>query len=148
MSAARRTEHRRAEIAKIKIAQKQMGFDDELYRSILERLTGKRSAADLDARERGAVIQEFRRMGFRDAPSKRAGRARLADSPQSKLIRALWLELLDLGALRDSSERALSLFSERTCAIRELGWLDQAHAAKVIGALQQWRDRVASERCT
>jgi phage gp16-like protein len=139
---------RRSELAVIHAGAKAVGIrDEETYRDFIAGLTGHRSAGELDTVQRAKVIEELRRLGFEKTASKRAGRARLADSAQARLIRALWLELRDLGALRDSSERALSLFSERTCGIRELGWLDQAHAAKVIGALQQWRDRVASERC-
>lgn len=42
---------RRALIAKIKIAQKELGLDDDTYRAVLERVTGKRSCADMDVSE-------------------------------------------------------------------------------------------------
>ncbi len=138
--------HRRSELAAIHTGAKALGLDDSLYRDLLERVTGARSAAGLDGEQRRAVLDEMRRLGFAKASGKHAGRARLADSAQNRLIRALWLELRDLGVLRDSSERALSRFSERVCGIRELSWLDQAHAAVVIGALVGWRDRVTAKR--
>ncbi|MGC1809801.1 MAG: regulatory protein GemA [Candidatus Binataceae bacterium] len=138
--------HRRSELAAIPTGAKALGLDDSLYRDLLERVTGARSAAGLDGERRRAVLDEMRRLGFEKTAGKRAGRARLADSAQARLIRALWLELRDLGVLRDSSEHALCRFSERVSGIRELSWLDQAHAAVVIGALQGWRDRVAAER--
>lgn len=52
------TQLRNAEIAKIKIGcgPKGLGLDDDTYRALLERLTGKRSAADLDWRERAKII--------------------------------------------------------------------------------------------
>ncbi|MHB8382722.1 MAG: phage protein GemA/Gp16 family protein [Candidatus Binataceae bacterium] len=133
-------------MAAIHTGAKALGLDDMLYRDLLERVTGARSAAGLDGEQRRAVLDEMRRLGFEKTAGKRAGRPRLADSAQARLIRALWLELRDLGALRDSSERALSRFSERVCGIRELSWLDQADAAIVIGALQGWRDRVTTGR--
>ena len=136
--------HRRAELAAIHAGRRVLGLDDDLYRAFLARVTGQRSAALLDMSQRRAVLDEMRRLGFEKTPSVKAGRSRIAESPQARLIRSLWLELRDLGALRDSSERALSLFSERVCGIRELAWLDQAHAASVIGALQHWRDRIAA----
>ena len=37
---------RRALIAKIKIAQKELGLDDATYRAVLERVTGKRSCTE------------------------------------------------------------------------------------------------------
>jgi len=153
MSAARSSGHpaveaerRRSELAAIHTGARVLGLDDSLYRDLLFRLTGARSSVDLDGAQRRAVLDELRKLGFSKTAGKRAGRARLADAAQARLIRALWLELRDLGVLRDSSEYALSRFSERVCGIRELAWLDQAHAAKVIGALENWRDRTAARR--
>ena len=49
-------EYRRAMIAKIKIAQKDLAMDDAAYRALLTRVTGKNSAAVLDKGELEAVI--------------------------------------------------------------------------------------------
>ena len=47
--------HRRAMIAKIKIAQKQLGMDDDVYRELLHRMAGKRSCTELTATELARV---------------------------------------------------------------------------------------------
>ena len=83
--------HRRSELAAIHTGAKALGLDDSLYRDLLERVTGARSAAGLDGERRRAVLDEMRRLGFEKTAGKRAGRARLADSAQARLIRALWL---------------------------------------------------------
>lgn len=48
-------------IAKIKILQKELGLDDDTYRALLERETGKRSATELDHVECGRVIEALQR---------------------------------------------------------------------------------------
>lgn len=62
--------YRKAELAKIHVAKKQLALDDETYRALLERVTGQSSAADLTARQRDALLKEFARLGFR-APNHR-----------------------------------------------------------------------------
>lgn len=55
---------RKDELAKIHVAKAQMKWDDDTYQAILQRITGKTSAADLTARERAAVLDEFYRLGW------------------------------------------------------------------------------------
>lgn len=57
--------NRRAMLGKIHIAQSQLKLDDDAYRAILERITGKRSAAAMNLGELDAVINELRRLGFK-----------------------------------------------------------------------------------
>lgn len=56
--------HRKTELAKIHVAKAQLKLDDDTYRALLERITGKASAADLSARERVMVLNEFYRLGW------------------------------------------------------------------------------------
>lgn len=53
---------RQKDLATIHIHKTRLGLDDDCYRALLEGLTGKRSAAALDAGERWRVICEFRRL--------------------------------------------------------------------------------------
>ena len=55
---------RNALIAKIKIAQKELGMADEAYRAMLLRVTGKNSCTAMDAGELEAVLAEMVRFGF------------------------------------------------------------------------------------
>ena len=48
----------------IHAAARQMGWDEDLYRAILERVTGQTSAAALTARQRARVLNEFARLGW------------------------------------------------------------------------------------
>ncbi len=55
---------RNALIAKIKIAQKELGMADEAYRAMLLRVTGKNSCTAMDTEELEAVFAEMVRFGF------------------------------------------------------------------------------------
>ncbi|PIQ25396.1 GemA protein [bacterium (Candidatus Blackallbacteria) CG13_big_fil_rev_8_21_14_2_50_49_14] len=53
---------RRKELGIIHAAKKRLGLDDDCYRDLLEGVTGKRSAADLDDNERQKLIAEMERL--------------------------------------------------------------------------------------
>ena len=58
-----RKDQRTAELAKIHIGAKQLGLDGDSYREMLQAVAGVRSAADLDAAGRRAVLEHLRRCG-------------------------------------------------------------------------------------
>lgn len=55
---------RRAMIAKIKIAQKELGMDDDTYRAVLMRAAGKNSCTQMSDGQLEAVLREMQRLGF------------------------------------------------------------------------------------
>jgi phage gp16-like protein len=135
--------HRRVMIAKVKLAQKQLGVADDDYRALLARVTGKRSAADLTETELGAVIAEFTRMGFKPvvggvgkSKSGLPARRVLAAHPSAKKARAMWISLAQLGAVRDASEAALESFARRQLGVERLAWSDGADVYRLIEALK------------
>lgn len=65
----KRTNTRNPELAKIHIAKKQLGLDDDTYRSMLWTVARVRSAADLDHAGRQAVLDHLKARGFK-TPSK------------------------------------------------------------------------------
>ncbi len=76
---------RRALIAKIKIAQKELGLDDGTYRAVLERVTGKRSCTECSIPELERVVEDLRQHGFQ--PKKTAGQR--PNRNMHKLVAAL-----------------------------------------------------------
>lgn len=142
---------RRAELGKIHLAVKQLGMEDGDYRDMLERVAGSRSAGDLSPAARGRVIEELKRLGFRDrkAQPKRAGRRPIAEGEMQGKIRALWLSLYHLGEVDDPSEAALAAFVARMtkrevppAGVQALQWLDGHTANLAILALRGWCERV------
>ncbi len=134
MGAAR--DNRLAELAKIHIAKKQLGMDDDTYRAVLLRVTGQSSAADLNAGERRRLLDCFRSLGFEPRESRRQHQG-----AHSRKIRALWLELDKLGALRDASERGLAAFVKRQTGIEALDWLGPEQRNVVLEGLKGWLER-------
>ncbi len=61
--AKRRGNARSRAIAKIKVGAKRLGLDHEEYCGLLDRVTGRRSCADLSLPELGRVIEEMEGLG-------------------------------------------------------------------------------------
>jgi phage gp16-like protein len=136
--------YRGAELAKIHIARKDLGLDEDIYRDIIrEASQGKtESAGDLDWTGRRAVLNRFRELGWKDKPSVKAksGR-RLANDPQSRMLRGLWIELHKAGKVSDPSEAALCKFIKRMTGKDALQWLSDRDVTVVKKALTDWLER-------
>lgn len=136
------TPSKSALIGKIHVAKKQMALTEDSYRDVLVRITGKSSCKEMTFPQLQAVIEEFKRLGFKPTGGKRAGERKKADAAQAGMIRALWLDLYHLGANRDPSEEALAAFVKRSCGVPALQWVDTYKADTVIKALRGWLERV------
>jgi phage gp16-like protein len=126
------------------VAKRDLGLDDETYRSVLQRIGGKESSADLSDPQLHQVLEHMKRSGFkvRSKPSKRP----LAGDAQSKMVRGLWLHLADMGVVRDATEAALGAFVLRMMKVEALQWLSTEQASQLIEHLKLWRQRVVLER--
>ena len=134
---ARFAEQKR-EIQLIKIAQKQLGMDDETYRAMLWAVARVKSCTELDFAGRKNVLAHMEACGFkRTKPQPR----KLADDPQSKMIRALWLQLHEAGKVRNPSESALAAFVKRQTKRDDLHWLNSREASALIEELKKWLAR-------
>lgn len=129
-------------VAKVKIAQAQLGLDDDTYRDLLENVTGKRSAAKLKSWELDNVIKRLVQQGFK--PKRQRTRAQAADD-QSNKIKSLWLQLHEAGKVRDPSERALVNWAKgqfkNSQGIEALQWLDIHQKSRLIESLKKWLAR-------
>ncbi len=130
----------------IHVAKRSLALDDADYRAMLEAQTGKTSCSDMSMSQLEAVAEHLRSRGFADRPGGKAAARptqKLADDPQSKLIRHLWLKLRDMaGGVRNGSELALAAYVKRQTGIERLEWLTTHQAAKVIEALKRWVKRL------
>jgi phage gp16-like protein len=140
---------RRAELGAIHIAKKQLRLDDDLYRAVIERVSGQfratpvNSSALLTPRERAALIEEMRRLGFRrvERPQRRDDVPAAPGEGQLGKILALWAELGATGTLHDPSMKGLRAFCKKMVGIEAPGWLTAAQSNKVIEALKAWLAR-------
>lgn len=130
---------RRAELAAIHIAKKELRLEDEDYRLIIRRISGGRheSSADLSLYERRQLLDELARLRPRavERPFKKAKK------PQARLVWALWGELKRRGALENPSREACRAFCAKTAGIEAATDPDLMTAAQldpVINALKAW----------
>ncbi|MCG7655919.1 gp16 family protein [Wielerella bovis] len=63
-------EKRQGLIAKIHVAQEQLALDDDNYRAILKRITGKLSCKQMNLLELQKIMEEMERLGFK--PTKKS----------------------------------------------------------------------------
>lgn len=128
----------------IHIARSDLKMDEDTYRQMLQGLTGKASTKGMDITQLNRVMESMKSKGFR---VKAAGKAKsvipMDSHPQSKKIRALWLEMATLGIVRDSSEQALALWVKRETGVSALRWLSNEQASSVIEKLKKWQHRAA-----
>jgi phage gp16-like protein len=142
-------DNRRRLYTLLQVGKQELGWDDEFYRGIwlpMQGATkdkdGRYSASTMDIGQLFRAVEEMKRLGFKVKAKPGAGNRKLADDAQSKMIRALWLELHELGAVRDPSEASLANYVKRQTGVEALQWLNGEQAAKVIEALKFWLKRV------
>lgn len=134
---------RKQMLAKIHIGKKQLGLDEDTYRELLLRVTGKASAKDMTHEELLKVLAEMRSKGF--TPRTADGRTKtLGEQTYLPKLRALWISGFHLGVVDDVSEEAMFVFIKRQTGVDHPRWLqehDRAMAA--IEGLKSWLAREA-----
>lgn len=128
----------------IHVAKSKLALDDDTYRAMLMRIGGKKSSAEMSVPKLLLVLEHLKESGFK-VSSKTPNRP-MANDPQSKMIRGLWLQLAKMGVVRNSSEAALAAFVERMTKVSALQWLSTPQASQVIEHLKEWRQRVTGTR--
>jgi CBS-domain-containing membrane protein len=128
--------NRNAMLAKVHVAKKQLGLDEDTYRDVLRRMVDRDSAAGLNEVQLDRVIHEFKRLGWRPSADMRAGRSKVG-----RLIRALWKE-----ASREKSEVSLRSMIRRVLHLTEdvipdPDMLTVADASKVTEAIKAMKRR-------
>ena len=147
-----KSDPRRARLIKlIHVARRELQMADDSYRAMLAAmpaLGGKTSSADLGVKGLELVLTALKSKGFKvrakaKAPAKHS--RPLATDDQSRLIRHLWLELHNLGVVRDPSESALGKYVCRIAKIDALQWLSTEDAIKITETLKKWHKRTITK---
>lgn len=128
----------------IHVARRELGMQDDDYRAMMAnipQLEGATSSAKLSIPKLQLVLDTLKAKGFKVVPTGKKPQRKLADDPQSKLIRHLWLSLHTAGKVRDPSEQALANYVARLTKIDQLQWLDGKQATVVIESLKSWLER-------
>ncbi|VUX47876.1 putative Mu-like prophage protein gp16 [Candidatus Defluviicoccus seviourii] len=135
---------RQRQLKAIHVRRRQLGLDEETYREVLERATGKRSAAEMTEWERRQALDELTRLGApRPKPAVPASlMSRPLRSGQAAKAIALWRALYNFGALRDGSEAALDRWVRSSnFRVSALRFADAPALNQVIEGLKAWLER-------
>lgn len=137
-------DRRRADLAKIHVAKKELGLSEDNYRALLQSLCGVKSAKDLDFMGRQKLLIKLQSLGWKPAPAPgKPGRKPWkpeAGSQGSKIL-ALWLELKRKGKLHTPTDEALFDFVKDMTGVERPDWLTAAQANDVIEGLKAWLER-------
>lgn len=126
-------------IAVINVAKSQLGLEDEPYRALLVRVTGIASLRAMSERQRLAVVEELKRLGFRVTASGK--KLPLSTKPYIRLIHALWKSCHRRGILQDGSRSALRTFVRERSGVDDPDFLTYAQASPLIEALKAMEAR-------
>ena len=117
-------------ISAIQVAKRDLGLDEDTYRGLLTRVTGKASLRVMTNDELKAVLDDMRHKG---APR---GRGQLA-GPYAGKLQALWISGWHLGVVRNKSDEALLAFVKGRTGIDHTRFLrNAADARKAVEALK------------
>lgn len=134
---AKKKSNRQAELARIHIAKKDLGMNDDEYRTMLHMVTGKSSAGDLTARQRYAVLDHLK--SLKEGVKKYPGRPNNMDGIASRDRQLGKIEaLLTIGGKSWAYGDALA---KRICKVDKLTWVEDADLYKIIAALRKQAKR-------
>ncbi len=145
------TDNRKRELGLIHMAKAHLGLSTEDYQHVLLTVTGKASAADLDAAGRDKLLAHFKAKGFAVKPV--AAGAQPLHSLQHRKLRAMWYDLAERGgvtrpASAQACDKAVEVWAKRQLTGTELGPLDalrfatSAQLGKLIEEMKQWLRRM------
>ncbi len=132
-------------IAKIHLAKKQLGLDDDTYRSIIQQAVGKDSSAKCTDKQLVKIIEKLKEKGWSDQKPRtindKARKERKSyeksNKPSISKIYALWGVLQRSGKIKSKDKAALDVFVRKYTGIDHVKWLDEVQAQKIIEMLKQ-----------
>ena len=125
-----------AALAKIHIAKKDLALDDDTYRALLTRVTGKSSSGKMSDQERANVLVELKRLGWKPQIGSRTRFRKASSNPHIRKVWALGRELDKRGYWSLPWKQGLKAFVKKETGIDDPDWLDTKQATKIIEALK------------
>lgn len=132
---------RNRDLQLIHIAKKDLGMDDDAYRSIILGISNQRvrSAADLTGPERAALLKHLKACGFR--PKQPIPKDVFPDTPEWLKVWSLWQQLADAGLVRDRRGAALAKYVTHQVKVAAMAWVTPQQLHGLIEQLKQWLAR-------
>ncbi|WP_417880342.1 gp16 family protein [Vibrio sp.] len=129
----------------VQIGKRQLNLDDDVYRNMLEQITGQRSCKGLSDAKLKQVIDWMKTKGFK---VKRKPRAR---AEEVTVIRAIWITMHQQGFVRNPKDLAIDAYCKRMTqqingkGVERANWMNQEQAAYVLEALKKWHYRLMED---
>ena len=140
MATTTQTTYRNRLIKLIQVARRDLGLDEPNYRGILFAQGGNDSLAAMSIDGMQKVLDYLKAQGFKVRKTK-TDRKQATGKDASK-VRALWLFLHELGAVRDPSEAALTAYVKRMVKVDDVQWMRNGRRVEtVIESLKKWAMR-------
>jgi len=122
---------KQAALAKIHIAKKELGMDDDTYRAMLQSVAGVTSSKDLTAFGMAKVLTHLERCGWKPKTSAAASRKPKASDSRKRLVDKI--EALLAEASRPWSYA--DAMAKRMFQVEKLDWLTPEQLVSVVAAL-------------
>lgn len=140
MATTKLTTHRNRIIKLIQVARRDLCLDEPNYRGILFAQGGNDSLAAMSIDGMQKVLDYLKAQGFK-VRKTRTDRKQATGIDASK-VRALWLFLHELGAVRDPSEAALTAYVKRIVKVDDVQWMRSGRRVEtVIESQKKWAMR-------
>lgn len=128
-------------MAKIHIAKKDLGLDDDTYRDVLWRVTGKRSCKDMTIAQLQDVVKDMEKSGFKPKAAPKHGKKPSVVGKREPLMGKIHAMLTDMGLHWNYAHgMADSMFK-----IKRLQWLNDSQLYKLTQALSVHQQREAKK---
>lgn len=146
-------------IAKIHVAKKQLGLDEDEYRGIIQGATNGESDSCKGCNEAQLeqVMSRMTEWGFKPivsaSPAEGDKKPKIKLSPATRgkpdptqidKIRAMWIDLANKGIIRNRSDDAIQSFAKRLTRVDRLEWLSTKQCQTVLAALKAMEQKAVN----
>ncbi|MDD9911635.1 MAG: regulatory protein GemA [Alphaproteobacteria bacterium] len=132
----------RSQIALIHVAKQQIGWDEDVYKDALFKVTGKTSSKDLTQPEFNSLMAYMEKQGFKSTSNRRStDKSRKTNNQQQAKIFALWQEIKSQKLLRNPDTTLERFLQAAGIRIGRVEWLSGSNAQKAIEYLKAFLAR-------
>lgn len=128
-------------MAKVHIGKKDLGLDDDTYRDVLWRVTGKRSCSDMTIAQLESVVKDMQNSGFKPKATPKHGKKPSVIGRRQNLINKIEAMLADMGLHWNYAHG----MAESMFGIKRLQFLNDKQLYKVTQALSVHQQRSAKK---
>lgn len=132
---------KKALMAKVHIGKKDLGLDDDTYRDVLWRVTGKRSCSDMTITQLQEVVKDMESNGFKPKATPKHGKKPDVITRRKNLMSKIEAILADMGLHWNYAHG----MADKMFQIKRLQFLSDNQLYKVTQALSVHQRREAKK---